>query len=113
MMPAPVTCGTFFQDARPCTCHAASMHRTIPSGIVDLFTQQLQFGSGGTIRVDELHTPADHADWRLAIIPVETADDAHPGHWERHPLADEAVCCVEGAIRLYLRAAQPGTPDDL
>ena len=28
-------------------------------------------------------------------------------------LADEAVCCLHGAIRLHLSATQPDTPDDL
>jgi quercetin dioxygenase-like cupin family protein len=82
--------------------------------IVDLFTHDLRFGSRETVRADERRMVADgDADWRCAIFHAETDDDVHADHWERHPLADEVVCCLRGAIRLYLRAAQPDTPDDL
>jgi hypothetical protein len=53
------------------------------------------------------------ADWRSAIFHAETNDDVHADHWEMHPLADEAVCCLRGAIRIDVRAAKPGTPDEL
>jgi hypothetical protein len=90
------------------------MQSTTPaSTVVDLFTQHLQLQSGGTIRADERRMSSDDADWRLAIFHAETAGEVHPDHWESHPLADEAVCCLQGAIRLYLRAVQPGTPEGL
>jgi mannose-6-phosphate isomerase-like protein (cupin superfamily) len=81
--------------------------------IVDLFTHDLHVESRGTIRADERRMVDSDADWRSAIFHAETDDDVHADHWEKHPLADEAVCCLHGAIRLYLRAAQPDTPDDL
>ncbi len=90
------------------------MSATTPSNIIDVFTHGLHFERRGTVRADQ-HRMAndDDNDWRLAIFHVETDDDVHADHWEKHPLADEAVCCLHGAIRLYLRAAQPDTPDDL
>lgn len=79
----------------------------------DLFTRHLQFDASGTIRADERRLAGNvDADWRLALYHAETADDVHPDHWEMHPLADEAVCCLNGALRLYLRATQPHAPDD-
>jgi mannose-6-phosphate isomerase-like protein (cupin superfamily) len=86
---------------------------TPSSTIVDLFTHNLHFESRGTICAEERRMADGDADWRSAIFHVETDDDVHADHWERHPLADEAVCCLRGAIRLYLRAAPPETPDEL
>jgi mannose-6-phosphate isomerase-like protein (cupin superfamily) len=82
--------------------------------IVDLLTQSLHFEPRGTVRADQ-HRMAndDDNDWRLAIFHVETDDDVHADHWERHALADEAVCCLHGAIRLHLRATEPDTLDDV
>jgi hypothetical protein len=87
--------------------------KTASGTIVDLFTQDLQFESHGTIRADDRRMADGDGEWRLAIFTVETADDVHADHWEKHPFADEAVCCLYGAIRLYVRAAQPDAPDDL
>ena len=86
---------------------------TTSSTIVDLFTQHLRFDSQGTIRADERRMAGNDADWRLAVFHVETDADVHADHWERHPGADEAVCCLHGAIRLHVRAALPGPPDEI
>jgi hypothetical protein len=77
------------------------MSDTTPSStIVDLFTHDLHFESRATIRADERRFANGGAGWRLAIFHAETDDDVHADHWEKHPLADEAVCCLRGAIRL-------------
>jgi hypothetical protein len=88
--------------------------KTSNSTTIDLFTQLLQLNANGTVRPEERRMAGYvDADWRLALFHVETADDVHADRWEMHPLADEAVCCLNGVIRLYLRATQPETPDDL
>jgi hypothetical protein len=90
------------------------MSDTTPSTtIVDLFTHDLHFESLETIRADERRFADGVAEWRLAIFHAETDDDVRADHWEKHPLADEAVCCLRGAIRLHLRADQPGRSDDV
>jgi len=90
------------------------MSDTTPSStIVDLFAHDLHFESRETIRPAERLFADGGAEWRLAIFHAETDDDVHADHWEKHLLADEAVCCLRGAIRLHLRADQPGTPDDV
>jgi mannose-6-phosphate isomerase-like protein (cupin superfamily) len=83
--------------------------------IVDLLTQSLHFERRGTVRADQhrIAHGADDDDWRLAIFNVETDEDVHADYWERHALADEAVCCLHGAIRLHLRATEPDTLDDV
>jgi hypothetical protein len=81
--------------------------------IVDVFTRDLHFESQGNVRADDRRMADGDAEWRLAMFHAESADDVHAEYWERHSLADEAVCCVSGAIRLCLRATRPGIPDDV
>jgi mannose-6-phosphate isomerase-like protein (cupin superfamily) len=83
--------------------------------IIDLFTHDLHLGSRGTVRAGErrMANGDGDADWRLAMFHAETDDDVHADHWERHPRADEVVCCLRGAIRLHLRATRPDAPDDV
>jgi mannose-6-phosphate isomerase-like protein (cupin superfamily) len=50
--------------------------------------------------------------WTATPIGVPQSSTPRPTTTST-PIADEAVCCLHGAIRLYLRAAQPDTPDDL
>jgi quercetin dioxygenase-like cupin family protein len=85
---------------------------TTSSTTVDLFTQHLRFDSQGTIRADERRTAGDNA-WRLPVFHVETDADVQADHWERHPGADEAVCCLQGTIRLHVPAVRPGRPDEV
>jgi mannose-6-phosphate isomerase-like protein (cupin superfamily) len=89
------------------------MSATTPSNIIDVFTHGLHFERRGTVRADQhgIAHGADDDDWRLAIFNVETDEDVHADYWERHPVADEAVCCLRGAIRLSLRATEPDTLD--
>jgi hypothetical protein len=62
-----------------------------------------------------------NAEWQTATTSIgglrsstsKPAADVHADHWEMHPLADEAVRCLHGSIRLYLRFTQPDTPGDL
>jgi hypothetical protein len=87
---------------------------TPSSSIVDLFTHDLHFEPSGIIRADERRMTDGNPAWRsAAIFQVETPEDVHADHWEKHPLGEEAVCCLRGAILLYLRGTQPDTPDDL
>ena len=91
------------------------MHDTRPTGTpVDLATHDLHLLAGGALRADERRFEDGEPDQRTAaIFHVETDEDGHAAEWEMHPSGDEAVCCLRGAIRLYLRAAEPGTPDDV
>jgi quercetin dioxygenase-like cupin family protein len=41
---------------------------------------------------------------------VESDADVHADHWEMHPQADEAVCCLAGSVRLLLR---PGGDEEM
>ena len=89
------------------------MHGMTVTSTVDLFTQHLLFEPSGTVRADERRMAGGGDEWRLAMFHAETDDEVHADQWEQHPNADEAVCCVSGGIRLHLRGAQPGTPDDV
>ena len=50
---------------------------------------------------------ADGDDWQLVMFHVETNDDVHSDYWEKHPSAVEAVCCLRGSLRVYLRGSEP------
>ncbi|UGT70052.1 cupin [Nocardia gipuzkoensis] len=51
--------------------------------------------------------------WQLATFHVETDADVHADHWEVHPGSDEAVCCLTGALRLYLRPERVGDSETM
>ena len=86
---------------------------TMTNAVIDLFTSQLDFELPGTIRADQRRMATDDTDWRLAMFHAETNEEVHADHWERHTHGDEAVCCLRGGMRLYLRATRPGAPDDV
>ncbi|WP_406270277.1 cupin [Nocardia sp. NBC_00881] len=51
--------------------------------------------------------------WQLAAFHVETDADVHADRWEMYPAADEAVCCLTGGMRLYLRPEHPEEPESM
>ncbi|MEV6219260.1 cupin [Nocardia sp. NPDC051833] len=78
---------------------------------IDLFDRALRFRPEGTVESGERRMAADDGGWQLAAFHVESDADVHADHWEMHPAGDEAVCCLRGALRLYLRPAEPGAPE--
>ncbi|MEU8133301.1 cupin [Streptodolium elevatio] len=81
---------------------------------LDLFASALHFHADGDVRVVERQmTGGDSDAWQIAAFRVETDADVHADHWEMHPEADEAVCCLTGGVRLYLRPAEPGGTEDM
>ncbi|MFD7710899.1 cupin [Streptomyces sp. NPDC059785] len=76
---------------------------------VDLFASALHFRPDGGVRaVERQMTGGDTGAWQVATFHVETDADVHADHWEMHPEAEEAVCCLTGGVRIYFR---PDTPD--
>ncbi|MFH7595252.1 cupin domain-containing protein [Streptomyces racemochromogenes] len=83
---------------------------TTPLSPIDLFASALHIHPDGNVRAAERQmTSSDSGAWQLATFHVETGADVHADHWEMHPQAEEAVCCLTGGVRLYFR---PDTPDD-
>lgn len=79
---------------------------------IDLHASFLRLHSGGRVSAAAQRFDTDEDDWRLMTFHVETDSDVHAEHWEHHPEADEAVLCLTGAVRLYLRPEQDGEPAD-
>jgi mannose-6-phosphate isomerase-like protein (cupin superfamily) len=79
---------------------------------VDLFTQALRFDARGDVQAGERRM-ADGDDWQLVVFHVETDEDVHADYWEKHPSADEAVCCLRGGLRVYLRDTGSDGDDEL
>ncbi|MYQ86687.1 MULTISPECIES: cupin domain-containing protein [unclassified Streptomyces] len=81
---------------------------------IDLFASALQFRPDGDVRAaDRQMTSSDSGAWQIATFHVETDADVHADHWEMHPEAEEAVCCLTGGVRLYFRATTPGGAEDM
>ncbi|MER6619720.1 cupin [Streptomyces sp. NPDC000931] len=81
---------------------------------IDLFTSALHFHSDGDVRAAERRmTSSGSGAWQIATFHVETTADVHADHWEMHPQAEEAVCCLTGGVRLYFRPDTPGGAEDM
>ncbi|KJY41674.1 cupin [Streptomyces sp. NRRL B-1568] len=81
---------------------------------VDLFASALHIHPDGDVRVAERRmTSSDSGAWQIATFHVETDADVHADHWEMHPEAEEAVCCLTGGVRLYFRPTKPGGAEDM
>ncbi|MFF2073527.1 cupin domain-containing protein [Kitasatospora sp. NPDC058162] len=88
---------------------------THPIAAVDLFASALHFRPDGELRATErrMSGGGDPEAWQIATFHVETDADVHADHWEMHPEAEEAVCCLAGGVRVYLRPVEPGAAEEL
>ncbi|MBO1416664.1 cupin domain-containing protein [Streptomyces sp. FH025] len=87
---------------------------TTPIAAVDLFASALLIHPDGDVRAGERRMASgDSGAWQIATFHVETDADVHGDHWEMHPEADEAVCCLTGGVRVYFRPAEPGGTEDM
>ncbi|GHH18072.1 hypothetical protein Srubr_77000 [Streptomyces rubradiris] len=80
---------------------------------VDLFASALRFRPDGDVRAGARRmTDGDPGVWQVAAFPVETDADVHADHWETHPDGEEAVCCLSGGVRLYVRPLDEDGPEE-
>lgn len=87
---------------------------TTPLSPIDLFAAALHIHPDGDVRAAERRmTNSDSGAWQLATFHVETNVDVHADHWEMHPQAEEAVCCLTGGVRLYFRPTRPDDTEDM
>lgn len=78
---------------------------------IDMFGHALSFHPDGRVRAGERRMSGGTDGWQLAAFRVHTDAEVHADHWEMHPASEEAVCCLSGALRLYLRPESPGDPE--
>lgn len=87
---------------------------TAPLSPIDLFASALHIHPDGDVEAAERRmTGNDPGAWQIAAFRVETDADVHADHWEMHPEAEEAVCCLSGGVRLYVRPAEPDGTEDM
>ncbi|MBO0657293.1 cupin domain-containing protein [Streptomyces triculaminicus] len=87
---------------------------TTPLSPVDLLAAALYIGPDGDVRAAERRmTSSASGVWQIATFHVETDADVHADHWEMHPEAEEAVCCLTGGVRLYFRPVRPDSAEDM
>ncbi|MEV4439965.1 cupin [Streptomyces sp. NPDC049577] len=80
---------------------------------LDIFARVIRFHPDGSMLDDEFRMTDGLEGWQLATFHAETDEDVHADHWEIHHSADELVCCLSGAMRLYLRAQQPDDEEEM
>ncbi|MEU6059540.1 cupin [Streptomyces sp. NPDC047097] len=81
---------------------------------IDLFASALHFRPDGDVRaVERQMAGSGSGAWQIAAFHVESDADVHADHWEMHPQAEEAVCCLTGGVRLYFRPEAPGGAEDM
>ncbi|MEU6393663.1 cupin [Streptomyces sp. NPDC046939] len=81
---------------------------------VDLSATALHINPGGGIHAAGRRTaPTDPGAWHIATFHVKTDADVHGDHWEMHPEADEAVCCLSGGFRIYFRPTEADDTEDM
>lgn len=81
---------------------------------IDLFASALLFHRDGDVRAAERQmTTSDCGAWQIATFHVENDADVHADHWEMHPEAEEAVCCLTGGVRLYFRPTRPRDAEEM
>ncbi|GAA2340302.1 cupin [Streptomyces cuspidosporus] len=87
---------------------------TSPLSPIDLFASALHIHPDGVVQAAERRmTSSDSGAWQIATFRVEADADVHADHWEMHPEAEEAVCCLTGGVRLYFRPTGPGGTEQM
>lgn len=87
---------------------------TTPITAVDLFASALSIRPDGGVRAAGRRMAGGDSDaWQIATFHVETDADVHADHWEMHPEAEEAVCCLAGGVRVYFRPTAPGDAEEM
>ncbi|MFI9325526.1 cupin [Kitasatospora aureofaciens] len=87
---------------------------TTPIAAVDLFASALHIHPDGDVRATGRRMTGGDADaWQIATFHVETDADVHADHWEMHPAAEEAVCCLAGGVRVHFRPVEPGAAEEM
>jgi mannose-6-phosphate isomerase-like protein (cupin superfamily) len=84
---------------------------TISVDLLCLFADALHLRDGGEMHAGPPRMVDGDRDWQVVSFHVETDADVHADQWEMHPASAEAVCCVRGAVRVYLRPMDLGAAD--
>lgn len=80
---------------------------------IDLFASAITLAPGGAVRAGGRRMTTGSDAWQVAAFHVETDADVHADHWEMHPSAEEAVCCLAGGLRIYFRPEEPGGEEEM
>jgi mannose-6-phosphate isomerase-like protein (cupin superfamily) len=99
--------------ARPTVGPEAERNTLMTTAPIDLFASALRFHADGDVHPAVRGTATGGpGTWQIAAFHAETDADVHADHWEMHPEADEAVCCLTGGMRLYLRPTGAGDAEE-
>ncbi|MFB4295957.1 cupin [Actinomadura sp. NTSP31] len=81
---------------------------------IEMFALALNFYPDGGVNSAVRRMTTDDGGWQVAAFHVETDADVHSDHWEVHPAAEEAVCCLAGGgFRMYFQPEEPGGEEEM
>ncbi|GGQ41572.1 mannose-6-phosphate isomerase-like protein (cupin superfamily) [Actinomadura coerulea] len=80
---------------------------------IDMFASALVLHPDGAVRAAERRMTSGDGGWQIAAFHAETDEDVHADHWEVHPAAEEAVCCLSGGLRICFRPEEPGGEEEM
>jgi mannose-6-phosphate isomerase-like protein (cupin superfamily) len=80
---------------------------------IDLFSDAVRLHDDGRALAGQRSFDPTQAGWQLMAFRAKTDADVHADHWEVHEEAEEVVCCLDGAIRVFFRGQRPGEEDEV
>lgn len=69
---------------------------------IDIFSSLIELREGGTAE-ERPRMPGDWGLWTVAAFHADSNAAVHSDVWERHPLGDELLCLLSGAVTVHLR----------
>ncbi len=70
---------------------------------IDMFSSLIELREGGAVEERPRGLFGDWGLWTVAAFHADSNDAVHSDVWERHPLGDELLCLLSGAITVHLR----------
>jgi mannose-6-phosphate isomerase-like protein (cupin superfamily) len=79
---------------------------------IDVLGSAVHLGRTGGVHAGKGTTAPDHDGWQVRVFHAKTDADVHADTWAVHPESEEAVSCLIGKFRLYLRPEEPGRSEE-
>ncbi len=80
---------------------------------LDMFTNLVQLRDGGEVGIEQRGRRGEIGSWTVSAFHADSDASVHANHWERHPVGDEVLYVLSGAVRVHLRADQDAPPTTL
>ncbi|MCV7400094.1 cupin domain-containing protein [Mycobacterium fragae] len=71
--------------------------------VIDMFSNLMELRDGGAVVERQRGVSGDWGLWTVAAFHADSNDAVHSHVWERHPLGDELLYLLSGAITVHMR----------